>query len=188
MSRRRIVCLAACLGLLIALGVCGAVAAAPAAKPGESGAMPVVLARLGSAEIRAEVPVTWEQRFKGLGHRDGLRPGWGMLFLFQPPVAQPMTMETMRFSLDFIWCAGGRVREIFARVSHQGNPPRLITPSGPMDLVIEAPAGWAEAHGVKPGARVALWPAQGTPQRRWLSDMIKALGPAWQVGSPSKGR
>lgn len=126
---------------------------AGAGPPG--GAIPLVLVQLGGASLVAESPLTSAQKYKGLGGRDGLAPGRGMLFILDSPAGITMSMRGMRFALDFIWCRGGRVVGITAQVP-AGGKTRLLHSKGKVSLVLEAPAGWAQASGIKVGDPVRL--------------------------------
>lgn len=50
-----------------------------------------------------ECAVTPEARIKGLSGREALKPGHGMLFIFDTLAHQGMWMPDMRFPLDIVW-------------------------------------------------------------------------------------
>src|SRR5262245_58509776 len=54
---------------------------------------------VGDITIEAEVSDTGELRERGLGYRDGLDPGKGMLFVYEEPGPRSFWMKGMRFCL-----------------------------------------------------------------------------------------
>ena len=82
------------------------------------GASPSLLqtapSQLQTAEITVGgVPLTVElaylpaDRSLGLGYRDGLPQGTGMLFLFEGPAPRSFWMRGMEFCIDIIWIEHG---------------------------------------------------------------------------------
>jgi uncharacterized membrane protein (UPF0127 family) len=122
---------------------------------------------VGGVEVLAELADEPEEQSLGLGERDGLMPGTGMLFAF--PDSQPRTfwMYGMRFCLDIIWIDGGEV--IGAAESVCPSPsgtatadlPRFRSP-GPARYVLEVPAGFMDEHGLQTGSPVEFQPDPGT--------------------------
>ncbi len=156
-SQRKIAAALAVFLLLLALGL-------PAwAAPAEP-AMPQVRVEFEEQTVLAEVPLTPLQRLRGLGERDSLEPGRGMLFYFSPGAPQDMCMRAMRFSLDFIWLDQGRVSQITAQVPPDGAKV-TVRPQRPAQMVLEVPGGWAKSNGVRPGQKVSLSAAQGVLPR-----------------------
>ncbi len=150
--------------LIAAVALMACLLCLPAAAGTAEPAIPLVRVQMGAAMLVAEVPLTGAQKYQGLGGRQGLAPGRGMLFIFDPPFAATMSMRGMRFALDFIWCRAGRVIGITARVPASGKP-RMLHPPGKVDMVLEAPAGWASKNGVITGDPVTVSPlSQPAPQ------------------------
>ena len=104
--------------------------------------------------VTAEVVSTPEKMYLGLGHRQSLPEGTGMLFLIPELGRQAFCMRDMHFSIDIIWIADGRVAGIHPKLSpsDQGT---FFSPV-PVRLVLEVPGGFAELHGIKVGDKVAL--------------------------------
>lgn len=123
-------------------------------------AMPLARVEIGGHTVLAEVPLSQEQRMRGLGGRQSLEPGRGMLFLFTPGSPQYMCMRDMNFPLDFIWLDQGRVSQISARVPAAGATLTLRA-DRPVQMVLEVPAGWAQAKMVRPGQKVRISAAGG---------------------------
>lgn len=123
---------------------------------------------IGDTTIQAELSDEPEERSLGLGYRDGLTPGTGMLFVF--PRAEPRTfwMRGMRFCLDIIWIDDGAV--VGAAESACPSPlttdvadlPRSPSPS-PVQYVLEVPAGFMQTHGIAAGAPVSFDPRPDIP-------------------------
>ncbi len=104
--------------------------------------------------ITAEVVSTPEKVYLGLGHRQGLAEGSGMLFLMQRAELQSFCMRGMLFAIDIIWIADGKVTGIEPKLapSFEG----VVTSPVPVRLVLELPGGFAERHGIKVGDPVRL--------------------------------
>ncbi len=144
-------------GLLLGL-LLWAFPAGGQAPPGGQPPLPTAVLLVGGERLVVELPRTGRERMAGLAGRAGLAEGRGMAFIQQPPAQMAMVMQGMRFALDFLWCREGKVAAISRRVppDPQG---RFSYPSpGPVELVVELPAGWAEAHGVGVGTPVRLLP------------------------------
>lgn len=138
----------------------------------EPPALPLVNVLVAGHSLVAEVPVTFPERHRGLSGRTRLEPDRAMLFYCRPPQVIKMHMRGMHISLDFLWVASGRVIGVTPDVPPAPQAPRNIYPPGPVDLVLEVPAGWAQAHGVGPGAVVRLSEHPGTPRAGELGYML----------------
>lgn len=146
---------AACLGLAgMAALLCSLAWAAP-----ERADMPLVRVDFGQHSVLAEVPVSSAQRIKGLGGRQALQPGRGMLFIFYGK-AVSMCMRDMHFSLDFIWLNQGKVSQISPKVP-PGGVKVSVRAKGDAQMVLEVPGGWAREHGVHLGQVVCITPLDG---------------------------
>jgi uncharacterized protein len=64
---------------------------------------------IGQASFTAEVAATQEEQSLGLAGRDSIPEGTGMLFPFSPRERVSFWMKDMRFALDIVWIAQGRV-------------------------------------------------------------------------------
>ncbi len=116
-----------------------------------------------------DVPLTVELAYqpadlqRGLGYRDGLAPGTGMLFLFEQPAPRSFWMKGMRFCLDIIWIEGGVVQGAAENVCpdpvdiEDADRPSQKSPV-PVSYVLEVPAGWMAANGVTTGTPVENLP------------------------------
>jgi uncharacterized membrane protein (UPF0127 family) len=141
----------------VLLWVClSALLAAPPALGQEYSEAGNLLTRLTVKDVpvTAEVVSTPERIYLGLGKRQSLPNGRGMLFLLETAGIQAFCMRDMLFPIDIIWIADGRVAGIHQKLSpsDQGS---FVSPV-PVRLVLEVPAGFAQRHGIKVGDPVAL--------------------------------
>ncbi|HVM73583.1 MAG TPA: DUF192 domain-containing protein [Candidatus Paceibacterota bacterium] len=92
----------------------------------------------------------------GLGNRDSLPGGEGMLFVFNADKPYAFWMKDMRFSIDILWLSqNGTIVFIAPNVSPATYPEDFV-PTSPARYVLELPAGYAQAHGFKVGDTASL--------------------------------
>jgi uncharacterized membrane protein (UPF0127 family) len=125
---------------------------------------------IGDDVVRAEVVRSAEEKARGLGGRDGLAPGTGMLFVFDEPGFPAFWMQGMRFDLDLVWARDGRIVDVSADVPRPppGPDPNALPlpvyrPREPANLVLEVPAGTAAASGWRVGDRLEIEPPVAVP-------------------------
>ena len=109
--------------------------------------------------VSLEVARTEAEQSLGLGNRDSLAWGHGMLFPYERPGFRSFWMKRMRFDIDIVWIRDGRIVGISAFVPYpRENPDRPATVRSPelADTVLEVPAGYAQAHGWKRGDPVVV--------------------------------
>jgi hypothetical protein len=109
--------------------------------------------------VDVEVVTSREAQALGLGGRNSLAWGSGMLFRYERPAFASFWMKGMRFDIDIVWIRDRRVVGISPRVPHPPDPdaaPASIRPPEMVDMVLEVPAGYAEAHGWTRGDRATL--------------------------------
>ena len=99
----------------------------------------------------------------GLGYREGLAPGTGMLFLFEGPGPRTFWMRGMQFCIDIIWIENGVIQGAAESVCPEpaGTVDADLTPyvsPVPVTYVLEVPAGWLDAYGLGVGT-----PVEGLP-------------------------
>jgi hypothetical protein len=110
--------------------------------------------RIGGTPVVIELADSEAERERGLSGRRELRPGFGMLFVFEEETRPSFWMKDMRFSIDIIWIsADGRVVDIDAGVLPESYP-QTFTPDSPVRYVLEVPAGFSEAEGITIGSRL----------------------------------
>ncbi len=111
---------------------------------------PFIWVTLGNVKVKAEVVGTREKLYLGLGRRPELPEGRGMLFILPRREVQDFCMRDMRFALDFIWLAPGRVAGLTPNVSPLDQEACYQSPE-PVAFVLEVPAGFCERHGIRVG-------------------------------------
>ncbi len=120
---------------------------------------------IGGHPIRAEVAREADEHARGLGGRDGLAPGTGMVFPYGAPRRPEFWMKGMRFDIDIVWIRGGRIVDLSTFVpAPRARPPSAMdtlptfSPREPIDAVLEVVAGTVQARGWKIGDAVAFDP------------------------------
>jgi uncharacterized membrane protein (UPF0127 family) len=109
-------------------------------------------------KVLVEVARTNAEKDRGLGYRESLAWGHGMVFSYRDTPGFPaFWMKGMRFDIDIVWLRDGRIVDISHRVRHspQGHGD-TVRPREVTDMVLEVPAGFAQAHGWRPGDRAEL--------------------------------
>lgn len=123
---------------------------------------------VGKTPLTVQLAVTSEVQSLGLGYRNGLSPGTGMLFVFNAPQIQTFWMKGMRFCLDIVWLTNEKVVGAAASVcpdpngTNDADRPVYTSPS-PVSFVLEVPAGWLNQHGYGSGTPVDLTSLPATP-------------------------
>lgn len=82
-----------------------------------------------------EVVTTKADLERGLAKYDSLKTDQGMLFQFKEKSLYPFWMKDMKFDVDIIWLAAGKVVGV-SRGLHQ-EPAKVINPPEPVDAVLE---------------------------------------------------
>jgi len=112
--------------------------------------------RIGGETLRVTVAATEAARERGLSGRTGLLGDEGMLFVFPRDGTYAFWMKDMLFSIDIIWISpGGRIVHVAPNVSPATYPEDFVSPASAR-YVLEVPAGFVDAHGVKVGDIVGL--------------------------------
>ena len=116
---------------------------------------------VGTTEVQVDLAITPEEQTLGLGYRNGLDDGSGMLFVGTVSRTRTFWMKGMRFCLDIIWIEDGKIVGAAENAcpdpdgTSDGN--RATFSSGmPVTHVLEMPAGWMAANGYGPGTPVDL--------------------------------
>ena len=125
---------------------------------------------LQTAEIAVGgVPLTVELAYLpadtslGLGYREGLAPGTGMLFLFKGPAPRTFWMRGMQFCIDIVWIENGVIQGAAEGVCPEpagtaGADLSSYASPVPVSYVLEVPAGWLDIYGLGAGT-----PVEGLP-------------------------
>ncbi len=119
---------------------------------------------VGGVPLTVELAVEAADKSRGLGDRDGLEPGTGMLFVFDSASPRSFWMKGMRFCLDIIWIENGAIQGAAESVcpdpagTEDADRPSYVSPV-PVSYVLEVPAGWLDANGFGEGT-----PVEGLPR------------------------
>ena len=145
----------ACSALALAASALAAlaIAAAPAlADTAQS--LPSVEIRVGEASLQVEIADDGEERYIGLGFRDRMDEGAGMLFVY--PAERPLTftMRDTRIPLSIAFVS----KDLVINEIHDMpvGPNQLFPSERPAKYALETNLGWFERNGVEPGDRLAL--------------------------------
>ena len=118
--------------------------------------LPTTTIHVAEARVVVEIADTPAARERGLGGRDVLPAGRGMLFDMGSDAEWGFWMKDMRFAIDIVWLArDGTVVYIAANVAPDTYP-QVFAPPSPAYWVLELPAGYMAASGVGIGERVVL--------------------------------
>lgn len=100
----------------------------------------------------ADDPIKYK---KGLGYRQSLPEGSGMLFIFKIPSRGEMCMRGMNFPIDMVWLdSNKKVTKIKENIypDVRGEIPQVYFSSNPDTFfVLELPKGGIEQYGIKEG-------------------------------------
>jgi uncharacterized membrane protein (UPF0127 family) len=110
---------------------------------------PFVWVTLGPTGVKAEVVHTPGNIYLGLGYRQELPEGQGMLFLMPRKEPQNFCMRGMKFPIDIVWIAGGKIVGLEKNVSPKFTG-TLCSPQ-PVKYVLEVPGGFCDRSGIKVG-------------------------------------
>lgn len=128
------------------------------ARDAEGPARPVITIEQGEARatVTVELAVTPGQRAQGLMYRRALDPDAGMLFIFPSDSRSGFWMRNTYIPLDIAYISA----DFVVLEVRRGTPldETVLSPSHPYRYVLEVNAGWFEAHGLGPGARVIFPP------------------------------
>jgi hypothetical protein len=120
--------------------------------------------------VLLEVAVSDQERALGLMFRDVLPAGRGMVFLFPGEERWAFWMKNTFVSLDMVWLDDhGAVVDVRAHVPPcRLDPCPSYLPAKAARAVVELNAGYAAAHGIKPGVTLHFeavpgYPVGGTP-------------------------
>lgn len=111
----------------------------------------------GQPEVDVEVAHDDTTRQRGLMYRTQLAEGRGMLFSWDAPSRHDFWMHNTCIPLDMLFVAAdGTIAGVVEQVPVLNDAPRGV--ACPSQHVIEVPAGYTRAHGIKAGQRVTLDP------------------------------
>ncbi len=112
-------------------------------------------------KLRVEIADTQEKRSKGLGGREKLASGEGMLFVFPKPEKHPFWMKGLTFPLDFVWIREDKVVDLLYNVE----PPAtgqtdeslsIYQSKEEVDRVLEVNGGTVQRLNIKVGDTIKI--------------------------------
>jgi uncharacterized membrane protein (UPF0127 family) len=126
----------------------------------DAGARTIALQYDGGT-LHVEVAQTPDERERGLGDRDAVAEGSGMLFDLGRTRVPGFWMKGMRFPLDMVWIDRGMtVVGVTEDVQPEPGVPdarlRRYSPDEPVRYVLELNAGAAQRLGIEAGERVTF--------------------------------
>ena len=154
------------LTIIMSLGVAFGSLAQAAVPRNQAAPLPITAISVGGVPLTVEVAADPAATALGLGYRDGLTPGTGMLFVFDGPAIRSFWMKGMRFCIDVVWIEGGVVQGAAEGVcpmpegTADADLPSYPSPV-PVTYALEVPAGWFAANGIGVGAPVVGLPVAG---------------------------
>ncbi|HWK81061.1 MAG TPA: DUF192 domain-containing protein [Thermomicrobiales bacterium] len=116
---------------------------------------------VGETPLDVELALEGWQQQLGLGYRNGLEPGTGMLFPSDTATPRTFWMKGMRFCLDIVWIDDGVITGAAESVcpdpegTADADRATFASP-GPVTDVLEVPAGWLKEHGYGAGTVVVI--------------------------------
>ena len=114
-------------------------------------------AKVREQTIALELAISPAEQTLGLGKRASLPWGHGMLFLYETPRFHRFWMKDMQFDIDIVWIRDNRIVEISHHVRHRpGTTGDQVSSQELTDRVLELPAGYASAQGLRKGNRVEI--------------------------------
>ena len=110
------------------------------------------------ARLVLELALTDQEKATGLMYRDTLAADHGMLFVFDTDDILAFWMKNTLMPLDIVWFdATGRVADVHPDAQPcRADPCPKFSNKLPARAVLLVNAGYAAAHGLKPGAPVAF--------------------------------
>jgi uncharacterized membrane protein (UPF0127 family) len=114
---------------------------------------PFAWVTVGQVGVKAEVVRSPGKVYLGLGRRQELPEGRGMLFIMPRMEVQNFCMRGMQFPIDIIWITQGKIVGVEKNVSPKFTGTHC-SPE-PVNYVLEVPGGFADRHGIKVGDPVS---------------------------------
>ncbi len=107
--------------------------------------------------VQVEVADTEAKRTQGLGFREALPVGKGMLFVFDKKARYGFWMKNMKIAIDIIWLNNHQVVDVLHNVQPPETPQTTLKPFYPKtdaNFVLELSAGEARRLGFQTGSVV----------------------------------
>lgn len=115
---------------------------------------------VGDTPLTVEIADETPEQTRGLGYREGLEPGTGMIFTYDEPRTMSFWMKGMRFCLDIIWIEDGTIRGAAENAcpdpAGTADEDRArFRSAGAVQYVLEVPGGFLKDHGYGVGTVVS---------------------------------
>lgn len=107
--------------------------------------------KLNKAELKVELAETEAEHKLGLGGRQKLSSGCGMLFIFADDDFHAFWMKDVPFIIDIVWISKDWKVVDVAKYVLPDSFPDVLRPRAPARYVLEVSAGWADENNVKAG-------------------------------------
>jgi len=108
-------------------------------------------------QVAVEVADDPQEHSAGLMNRRLASDAEGMLFVFPQAARRAFWMHNTPGSLDLLF-VGADLRLVALIPRAEPMSDRVLSPRAPAQYVIEVPGGFAERHGIGPGARIRILP------------------------------
>lgn len=116
--------------------------------------------RLGGEEFKVLVADTQNHRIAGWSNHKDMGEYGGMLFVFPGAGQHTMVMRDMLFPLDIVWFNGRTIVDMAPNLPPEPEKNEAeLTPYFarlPSTIVLELPAGFIKAHGLKIGDTIEI--------------------------------
>ncbi len=109
---------------------------------------------IGDTVVRVRVARSPWQHQHGLGGTAHLCDTCGMLLHFGYKDIRTLWMRGMVVDIDAIWIADGRVTDVAQDMQWRRGTADIRVSQQPADTIVEVPAGFVAAHGIRVGDRV----------------------------------
>ena len=114
------------------------------------------IAEFGGVSLRIEYATTTVARERGLGGRENIPNGYGMLFVFPKASKCGFWMKDMLAPIDIFWLDDKGHVVSFAENVATSSYPNVFYPTEPVRYVLETVAGFANKHAVATGTPLLL--------------------------------
>lgn len=114
--------------------------------------------KIGSSDdVLAEVAQSDAKKHTGLGGRNSLAAGDGMLFVFDSSSNYSFWNKDMLFAIDLVWIQDGAVVDVTEDMpDFKTSPNYTVTPKGAVNLVLEVNTGFIKEHNIKIGDKITM--------------------------------
>ena len=107
----------------------------------------LVRVSIGAASVSAEVAESDAKKALGLGNREKLAGGTGMLFVFKEPGVYRFWNRNMRFPIDIIWIRDGTVVDLWEHLpEYAAEKDFTVTPKAAANFILEVPDGFIREY------------------------------------------